>query len=59
MHVCQPVQFFTDEKFPIHTIFTLEYLFTVKTPSLFLDLNGKLISNIFSGMKMDFRFLKK
>ena len=31
----------------------------VKTQSLFVDLNGKLISNNFSGVKMDFRCRKK
>ena len=34
-------------------------IFIVKTQSLFVDLRGKLISNIFSGIKMDFRFREK
>ena len=34
-------------------------IFIVKTELLFVDLTDKLISNIFSGVKMDFRFLKK
>ena len=33
--------------------------FIVKTESLFAHLSGKLISNNFSGVKIDFRFHKK
>ena len=33
--------------------------FIVKTQFFFVDLTGKLISNSFSGMKMDFCFYKK
>ena len=35
------------------------YIFIVKTQSLFVDLNHKLISDKFSGVKTDFRFDKK
>ena len=34
-------------------------IFIVKTRSLFVDLSSKLISNIFSGVKIDFLFHKK
>ena len=34
-------------------------IFIVKAEFLFVDLTGKLISNYFSGMKMNFRFCKK
>ena len=34
-------------------------IFIVKTLSLFVDLSDKLISNIFSGVKINFRFRKK
>ena len=34
-------------------------IFIDKTYSLFVDLSDKLISNNFSGVKMDFRFRKK
>ena len=34
-------------------------MFIVKTQSLFVDLASKLISNNFSGVKIDFQFHKK
>ena len=34
-------------------------IFIVKTYTLFVDLSDILISNIFSGVKMDFHFRKK
>ena len=34
-------------------------IYIFKIQSLYVDLNGKLISNNFSGVKMDFRFHKK
>ena len=54
LHKCQLFRIFTSEIPDSH-----RNIFIFKTQALFDDLSGKLISNIFSGVKIDFRFHKK
>ena len=51
----QNIPIFDESEFPdLHRNISI-----VKTQPLFVDLSGKLISNNFSGVKMDFHFHKK